>query len=148
MPPSMTHLRIYRPVFQILEKNKKVTKFLNRMLAMSLRDQKMLFAFFSDTLVSHTLQAKPITAASWACCSKCKAQSSVRVSFVCQLKFLPATCQQAAAKSTHTMLSHKCQHGVLIALFAPMRFSQACVFCLNIAASGMNISSRPTQQPI
>ncbi|DBA83686.1 TPA: hypothetical protein ACH3X1_016793 [Trebouxia sp. C0004] len=38
------------PVFQILEKNKKVTKFLNRMLAMSLRDQKMLFAFFSDTL--------------------------------------------------------------------------------------------------
>ena len=27
-------------------------KFLNRMLAMSLRDQKLLFAYFSDTLVS------------------------------------------------------------------------------------------------
>lgn len=58
----MTHLPMYRPVFQVLEKNKKVTKFLNRMLAMSLRDQKMLFAFFSDTLVSHTLQAAPTTA--------------------------------------------------------------------------------------
>lgn len=36
----------------MLEKNKTVTKFLNRMLAMSLRDQKLLFAYFSDTLVS------------------------------------------------------------------------------------------------
>ena len=62
MPPSVTYLPVYRPVFQILEKNKKVPKFLNRMLAMSLRDQKMLFAFFSDTLVSHTLQARPIVA--------------------------------------------------------------------------------------
>lgn len=41
----------YRPVYSILEKNKTVTKFLNRMLAMSLRDQKLLFAYFSDTLV-------------------------------------------------------------------------------------------------
>ncbi|KAL3138929.1 hypothetical protein ABBQ32_14197 [Trebouxia sp. C0010 RCD-2024] len=39
------------PVYSILEKNKTVTKFLNRMLAMSLRDQKLLFAYFSDTLV-------------------------------------------------------------------------------------------------
>lgn len=62
MPPSMTHMPYYRPVFQILEKNKKVPKFLNRMLAMSLRDQKMLFAFFSDTLVSHSLQSSAITA--------------------------------------------------------------------------------------
>lgn len=41
----------YRPVYSTLEKNKTVTKFLNRMLAMSLRDQKLLFAYFSDTLV-------------------------------------------------------------------------------------------------
>lgn len=40
-----------RPSYTILEKNKSVTKFLNRMLAMSLRDQKLLFAYFSDTLV-------------------------------------------------------------------------------------------------
>ncbi len=85
MPPSMTHLPVYRPVFQILEKNKKVTKFLNRMLAMSLRDQKMLFAFFSDTLVSHALQARPITTASQACFQECKAQSSVHVCILCQL---------------------------------------------------------------
>ena len=49
-PPSH-HICCFRPVFQILEKNKKVTKFLNRMLAMSLRDQKLLFTYFSDTLV-------------------------------------------------------------------------------------------------
>ena len=41
----------YRPVYSMLEKNKTVTKFLNRMLAMSLRDQKLLFTYFSDTLV-------------------------------------------------------------------------------------------------
>ena len=40
-----------RAVYSVLEKNKKVTKFLNRMLAMGLRDQKLLFAYFSDTLV-------------------------------------------------------------------------------------------------
>ena len=44
--------RIYRPIFNAPDKSKKVTKFLNRMLAMSLRDQKLLFAYFSDTLVS------------------------------------------------------------------------------------------------
>ena len=48
----MQTLSSCRPVYSILERNKKVTKFLNRMLAMSLRDQKMLFAYFSDTLVS------------------------------------------------------------------------------------------------
>ena len=41
-----------RPVYSMLEKNKTVTKFLNRMLAMSLRDQKLLFTYFNDTLVS------------------------------------------------------------------------------------------------
>ena len=41
-----------RSVYSMLEKNKTVTKFLNRMLAMSLRDQKLLFTYFSDTLVS------------------------------------------------------------------------------------------------
>lgn len=36
----------------MLEKNKTVTKFLNRMLAMSLRDQKLLFTYFTETMVS------------------------------------------------------------------------------------------------
>lgn len=152
MPPSVTHRPVYRPVFQILETNKKVPKFLNRMLAMSLRDQKMLFAFFSDTLVSHTLQARPIAiaAASRACCCKCKAQSSAQVSFVCQLKLLTAIRQQQLHTQLlhHTMLSHKCQHGLSIALLALMRLWLACVCCLNTAASCMNINSRPTQQTI
>ena len=45
-------MRSCRPIFNAPDKSKKVTKFLNRMLAMSLRDQKLLFAYFSDTLVS------------------------------------------------------------------------------------------------
>lgn len=49
----------YRPVYSMLEKNKTVTKFLNRMLAMSLRDQKLLFAYFSDTLVRLLAAVRP-----------------------------------------------------------------------------------------
>ena len=40
-----------RAVYQVMDRNKRITKFLNRMLAMTLRDQKMLFAYFSDTMV-------------------------------------------------------------------------------------------------
>lgn len=47
-----------RAVYSVLEKNKKVTKFLNRMLAMGLRDQKLLFSYFSDTLVRPYWQDK------------------------------------------------------------------------------------------
>lgn len=46
-----TLARACRAVYQVMDKNKRITKFLNRMLAMTLRDQKMLFAYFSDTMV-------------------------------------------------------------------------------------------------
>lgn len=51
MPAAQHTPGICRDTYAVLEKSKKVTKFLNRMLAMSLRDQKLLFTYFSDTLV-------------------------------------------------------------------------------------------------
>lgn len=69
-PPAnnvMQTLFSCRPVYSILERNKKVTKFLNRMLAMSLRDQKMLFAYFSDTLVSRATDTHAACNLSLAC---------------------------------------------------------------------------------